>query len=79
MAAQTFFAAKTTSPTDSAMPNMPNMPGMDHSMHRMQMSTKTSSVSLPYQFPAPGNYRIWVQFKIADRVLTGVFDAQVGS
>jgi hypothetical protein len=34
---------------------------------------------LPYQFPAPGNYRIWVQFKNGDRVLTAVFDAQVGS
>jgi len=76
MAAQTFFAAKTTLPTDTAMTDMPNMPGMDH---MQKMSSQTSSVSLPYQFPAPGNYRIWVQFKIADRVLTGVFDVQVGS
>jgi hypothetical protein len=79
MAAQTFFAGKMTQPNDSAMPDMPNMPGMDHSMHHMQMSSPESTVSLPYQFPAPGNYRIWVQFKIGERVLTGVFDAQVGS
>jgi hypothetical protein len=61
------------------MPDMANMPGMDHSMHHMHMGAPESSVSLPYQFPSPGNYRVWVQFKIADRVLTGVFDAQVGS
>jgi len=85
MAAQMFFAKKTTPPNDTSMANMPgmenmqNMPGMDHSMNSMHMSSSDSSVSLPYQFPSPGNYRIWVQFKIADRVLTGVFDAQVGS
>jgi hypothetical protein len=84
MAAQMFFAKKTTPPNanDTSMADMadmPNMPGMDHSMHSMHMSSPESSVSLPYQFPAPGNYRIWVQFKIADRILTAVFDAQVGS
>jgi len=61
------------------MADMPNMPGMDHSMHHMHMSATDSTVSLPYQFPTPGKYRIWVQFKTGDRVLTGVFDAQVGS
>ena len=82
MAAQTFFAGKTAQPNDSSMAgmaDMSNMPGMNHSMHTMQMGVAESSVTLPYQFPAPGNYRIWIQFKIADRVLTGVFDAQVGS
>ena len=82
MAAQTFFAKKTTPPNDTAMADMPgmaNMPGMDHSMHHMHMNSGESTVSLPYQFPSPGNYRIWIQFKIADRVLTAVFDAQVGS
>jgi hypothetical protein len=79
MAAQTFFANKTAPSADTAMSDMANMPGMDHSMHHMHMSTTESTVSLPYQFPTPGNYRIWVQFKTGDRVLTGVFDAQVGS
>ena len=77
MAAQMFFADKLASPTDAAMSDMPNMPGMNHSMHHMQMGNTNSTVTLPYQFPAPGNYRIWVQFKTGDRVLTGVFDAQV--
>lgn len=84
MAAQMFFTGKTPQQNDTAMAgmpgmtDMPNMPGMDHSMHQMHMSNPTSTVTLPYQFPAPGNYRIWVQFKFNDRVLTGVFDAQVG-
>jgi hypothetical protein len=76
MAAQTFFIGKMEQPGDSGMT------GMDHSMHHMHMGNMegmTSTVSLPYQFPASGNYRIWIQFKIGDRVQTGVFDVQVGS
>jgi hypothetical protein len=76
MAAQMFFAGKMGPRTDDGMGNMP---GMNHSMHHMETSSADSTVYLPYQFPAPGNYRIWVQFKNGDRVLTAVFDAQVGS
>lgn len=57
---------------------MADMPGMDHSMmHHMHNEAATSSVYLPYEFPAPGDYRIWVQFKTGGRVVTGVFDAHV--
>jgi hypothetical protein len=34
-------------------------------------------VTLPYEFPRPGTYRLWVQVKSAGRVLTGVFEAEV--
>lgn len=34
-------------------------------------------VSFPYEFPKPGHYRIWVQVKSRDRVMTGVFDTEV--
>jgi hypothetical protein len=82
MAAQTFFARKLAPKTDAGMADMPgmgDMPGMNHSMHHMPASSANSTIDLPYQFPAPGNYRIWVQFKNGERVLTAVFDAQVGS
>jgi hypothetical protein len=76
MAAQTFFAGKLAPKTNG---EMGDMPGMNHAMHHMPMGSMESTVYLPYQFPAPGNYRIWVQFKSGDHVLTAVFDAQVGS
>jgi hypothetical protein len=76
MAAQTFFANKLAGETTN---EMGAMPGMDHSMHHMHSSGTSSEVYLPYEFPAPGNYRIWVQFKTGERIITAVFDANVGA
>ncbi|MGH7618626.1 MAG: hypothetical protein ACREPM_15510 [Gemmatimonadaceae bacterium] len=43
-------------------------------MAAMRMS---GDISFPYEFPKPGRYRLWVQVKPADRVLTGTFDVDV--
>jgi hypothetical protein len=37
----------------------------------------TGQFTLPYEFPKPGRYRLWVQVKPAEEVLTGVFDVTV--
>jgi hypothetical protein len=34
-------------------------------------------LAFPYEFPKPGQYRIWVQVKVGGQVHTGVFDAEV--
>jgi hypothetical protein len=44
------------------------------SMSAMPMS---GELSFPYEFPKPGRYRLWVQVKPQQHVLTGVFDVDV--
>ena len=48
---------------------------MDHSA--MHSGGGTVEVEMPYLFPRPGDYRIWVQVKSGGRVYTGVFDTEV--
>jgi hypothetical protein len=49
-----------------------DMPGMD-----MGHAALPNSVSFPYGFPSPGQYRIFVQMKHGNVVETGIFDAAV--
>jgi hypothetical protein len=52
--------------------SMDSMPGMSgHDVRGL------STVTFPYGFPEPGDYRIFVQIKRHDRVETGAFDAHV--
>ena len=72
MAAQEVFAKAEGGAATAGMPAMAGMPGMD-------MGTGPAGVlSFPYEFPRAGRYRLWVQVKSGGRVLTGVFDAEVG-
>ncbi|HEY3860917.1 MAG TPA: hypothetical protein VGO59_03435 [Verrucomicrobiae bacterium] len=36
-----------------------------------------STISLPYEFPSPGDYRVWVQIKTGGQVKTAIFDTTV--
>jgi hypothetical protein len=56
---------------DIAMPSTP-----PHAQHEASAS-RPSTVTFPYGFPQPGDYRIFVQVKRAGRIVTGVFDASV--
>jgi hypothetical protein len=78
MAAQSFFETKLAKEgkSDPARISIDGAP--DHAMHHHHSTAAVSSFYLPYEFPEPGNYRVWVQFKTNGRVLTGVFDATVG-
>jgi hypothetical protein len=43
------------------------------------LPTKGDLIVFPYEFPQPGRYRIWIQVKTHGKIMTGVFDASVGS
>ncbi len=80
MAAQSFFENKMQRESAKSTETM----RMDHSkmghvMNHAQAGTGISSISLPYEFPTAGEYRIWIQFKIGSQVLTSVFDASVSA
>jgi hypothetical protein len=47
---------------------------VDHSEHA---AVAGGTVSFPFEFPQDGRYRLWVQVKVGDRILTAAFDADV--
>ncbi len=85
MAAQMFFDAKMAQETGKTAGNtnadqsmMMKMP--DGTMMVMDHSAKDpagSSISLPYEFPTAGDYRVWVQIKSGGEVKTAIFDATI--
>jgi hypothetical protein len=73
MASQHFFAATLADKNAEGSP--PG--GNEHAHHAHATITPEESISFPYEFPKAGRFRIWVQVKSNDRVMTGVFDAEV--
>ena len=58
-----------------------NVPGQaEPTPAKMPAATASASagrVAFPYEFPKPGTYRLWIQVRIAGRVLTGVYDLEI--
>jgi hypothetical protein len=79
MAAQMYFDAKVA--RETGIPAKNENAGADPicSMDLLKMgrTSNPSEITLPYQFPTAGNYRIWVQIKTGGRVRTAVFDTTV--
>lgn len=51
--------------------------GMNMDMQTSGNATDRSIVQFPYAFPSPGKYRIWMEVKINNKILTSTFDATV--
>ena len=48
-----------------------------NNLHAQHAGATPSTVTFPYGFPEPGQYRIFVQIKRAGAIVTGAFDADV--
>jgi hypothetical protein len=60
-----------------SMAAMQRFAGVSSDPHAGHVMSLDSRVAVPYAFPRQGSYRIFVQVKRAERVMTAAFDAQV--
>jgi hypothetical protein len=78
MAAQMFFESKMATEAGGAKSEgARNLSKWDEWCGPPPAGGGSSIISLPYEFPTAGNYRVWVQIKTNGRVETGIFDATV--
>jgi len=76
VAAQDAFLARDRG--DTAADGRLLLPAV-HAMENASSTETASEVAFPYAFPSPGSYRLFVQVKRNDRVLTGAYAITVGS
>jgi hypothetical protein len=55
----------------------PRVAAAERSAMPMMRGEGSDVIALPYAFPSPGTYRVWVEVRRGGRVLTGVFSMQV--
>jgi hypothetical protein len=85
MAALEVLSRCQEDPATRGMPGMDHAAmghgAMDHSTHGIKPGAQGAAslhrIAFPFEFPRTGPYRIWVQVKVGDEVLTGVFDTEV--
>jgi hypothetical protein len=79
MAAQTFFDAKLARETGDTVKH--NVGGSDAVCSPVAGAAANvqSTIAMPYEFPTPGDYRLWVQIKTGGQVRTAIFDTTVGA
>ncbi len=75
MASQMAFAMRQ--PGDTIRGSLGKRLTMAEMSELSKAAPTTGSISFPYAFPKPGPYRIWVQVRHGEKILTAAFDADV--
>lgn len=75
MASQMAFAMRQ--PSDTIRGSLARRLTMAEMSELGKATTTKGNVAFPYAFPKPGRYRIWVQARHGEKILTAAFDADV--
>jgi hypothetical protein len=69
-------ASTKSADTSTSMAGM-NMPDMNMNAGASAAPSISPELSMPYGFPTPGHYRLFLQFKRANKIETAYFDTAV--